>query len=191
MSFPSSPPTLTTERLTLRPLKTSDAEAIFAIYSHPEVMRYWSSPAMHELQEAHRFIERAAEYLAAQDSLTWGMTRHGEDKVIGVCVLHGYSVQNKRSEVGYVLGREYWGQGYMNEALVAMVDYAFGPCQLIRLEADLDPRNAASEKALARLGFVREGLLRERWVVDDEVSDSLMMGLLKREWHRAASNSQA
>jgi RimJ/RimL family protein N-acetyltransferase len=78
----------------------------------------------------------------------------------------------------------------MNEALRAVIDLAFDhrpgapfdDLQLNRIEADVDPRNAASCRALERLGFLREGLLRERWIVGGEVSDSAMYGLLRADW---------
>jgi RimJ/RimL family protein N-acetyltransferase len=70
----------------------------------------------------------------------------------------------------------------MHEALTAVIDYAFGPLGLRRLEADTDPRNGASLRTLERLGFTREGLLRERWQVGDEIPDSALWGLLAREW---------
>ncbi|HEX2165116.1 MAG TPA: GNAT family protein, partial [Thermoanaerobaculia bacterium] len=60
--------------------------------------------------------------------------------------------------------------------------FAFGPLALHRLEADVDPRNERSLKALERLGFRREGLLRERYFVAGEIQDSVMLGLLAREW---------
>ena len=81
-----------------------------------------------------------------------------------------------------MLARPYWGQGYMHEAMRAMVDFAFHEMQLHRLEADVDPRNTASVKTLERLGFQKEGVLRERWIVGDEVSDSALYGLLASEW---------
>ena len=70
----------------------------------------------------------------------------------------------------------------MHEALVRLVGYAFGELGLHRLEADIDPRNAASARSLARLGFRKEGTLRERWIVAGEVSDSDLYGLLGTEW---------
>ena len=70
----------------------------------------------------------------------------------------------------------------MHEALVRFVGYAFDDLGLHRLEADIDPDNAASARSLRRLGFVREGLLRERWIVNDTISDSEMYGLLRHEW---------
>jgi RimJ/RimL family protein N-acetyltransferase len=70
----------------------------------------------------------------------------------------------------------------MNEALTALVDFAFGTLAMRRLEADVDPRNAGSLHALERLGFRREGLLRERWKVNGELQDSVVLGLLSHEW---------
>ena len=93
-----------------------------------------------------------------------------------------FNEQSGRADLGYGLARRHWGQGYMHEALVAVIGYAFGPLGLRRLEADIDPRNEGSLRALDRLGFAREGLLRERWQVVDEISDSVLMGLLAREW---------
>jgi len=92
--------------------------------------------------------------------------------------------QNRRAELGYVLGSPYWRQGYMHEALQRLLAYAFDDLGLIRLEADIDPRNEGSERTLLRLGFVKEGYMRERWIVGDVVSDSAVFGLLRREWTR-------
>ena len=74
----------------------------------------------------------------------------------------------------------------MREALTALIGYAFRTLDLHRIEADADPRNAASVRVLEHLGFVREGLLRERWHVGGEVSDSLLLGLLRGDWERRA-----
>jgi RimJ/RimL family protein N-acetyltransferase len=73
----------------------------------------------------------------------------------------------------------------MHEALVELVRFAFTDLNLNRLEADIDPRNTASARSLERLGFTREGYLRERWIVGDEVSDTALYGLLQREWQAA------
>ena len=70
----------------------------------------------------------------------------------------------------------------MHEALCALLDYGFGVLDLNRVEADIDPRNTGSERTLRRLGFQLEGTLRERWIVDGEVSDTGLSGLLRRDW---------
>jgi Acetyltransferase (GNAT) domain len=71
----------------------------------------------------------------------------------------------------------------MHEALQAILEFGFGELDLNRIEADIDPRNGASARTLERLGFTKEGYLRERWIVGDEVSDTALYGLLRREWH--------
>ncbi|MCW5633588.1 MAG: GNAT family N-acetyltransferase [Rubrivivax sp.] len=102
--------------------------------------------------------------------------------IVGTVSLFAFDAGNQRAEIGYILGPHAWGRGLMHEALQALVGYAFGALGLRRLEADIDPRNERSGLSLERLGFRREGLLRERWCVAGEVSDSALYGLLAREW---------
>jgi [ribosomal protein S5]-alanine N-acetyltransferase len=87
-----------------------------------------------------------------------------------------------RAELGYCLRSPFWRRGYMGEALAALIDYAFATLKLRRLEADVDPGNAGSVRLLERMGFTREGLLRERWNVGGQIGDSAFFGLLAREW---------
>jgi RimJ/RimL family protein N-acetyltransferase len=70
----------------------------------------------------------------------------------------------------------------MTEALAALVNYAFGELGLNRIEADTDPRNPAATRVLEKLGGMREGLLRERWITDGQKSDSALYGLLRSDW---------
>lgn len=182
MNFPGEFPLLTTTRLVLREVADQDVEAVFAMESDPVAMRYWSRPPMQDLSEARAAVERARGFFRSRAALRWSIARPGDDRMLGHVSLFDFSEQNGRAEIGYGLAREHWGQGFMHEALTAVIDYAFGPLGLRRLEADTDPRNQASVRALERLGFAREGLLRERWQVGDEISDSLLLGLLAREW---------
>jgi RimJ/RimL family protein N-acetyltransferase len=84
--------------------------------------------------------------------------------------------------VGYTLAFDAWGKGYMNEALTALLEFGFSQLGLNRVEADIDPRNMASARSLERLGFQKEGHLRERWIVAGEVSDTGLYGLLLSDW---------
>ena len=114
--------------------------------------------------------------------LKWGLALRESNSVIGTATLFYFSLENGRAEIGYAMARAHWGKGYMNEALQALVTHAFEVMQLRRLEADVDPRNTASIRTLERLGFQREGYLRERWHVGGETQDALFYGLLRREW---------
>jgi [ribosomal protein S5]-alanine N-acetyltransferase len=174
-----APVTLTTPRLTLRPLRDEDAEPLFSMWSDKEAMRYFSFPAMTSLDQAKDRIARKRPMAAEGHDLICVITLQTTGEVIGDCALFRVDEQCLRAEIGFSLQRAHWKCGYMAEAVSALIEHAFGTVGLRRLEADIDPRNVASGRLLERMGFVREGLLRERWVVDGEVSDSALYGLLE------------
>lgn len=172
---------LHTPRLLLRPLAEGDAEALFAMYGDPVAMRYWATPPWTDLDKAHAMIARDLQ-LADRSHLRLALVLPAPSQLIGTCTLFGIDTGNRRAEIGYMLRTDAWGQGYMREALTALLDYGFERLALNRVEADIDPRNDASARILERLGFVKEGHLRERWVVAGEVSDTGLYGLLRRDW---------
>jgi len=187
LNYPDAFPLLTTERLRLREIADRDIESTFELESDPVAMRYWSHPPMRDISEARTAVERVKAYFPAREGLRWSIVSPADDRMLGHVSLFDFSEQNGRAEIGYGLARRHWGQGFMHEALTAVVEYAFGPLGLRRLEADTDPRNLASLRTLERLGFKREGLLRERWQVGDEISDSALLGLLARDWRMRRS----
>lgn len=77
----------------------------------------------------------------------------------------------------------------MHEALTALINFGFEELDLNRIEADIDPRNEASLRSVERLGFIHEGHLRARWIVDAEISDSSIYGLLRRDWFAKKSGN--
>lgn len=180
---------LRTERLVLRPIRETDADALFAIFSDERVMRYWSTLPWIDHEPAWAMI---AGDLAqtTKDHLRLGIELASVEGLIGTCTLFSISATCRRAEVGYGLCSAAWGKGYMNEALHSLLDYGFGQLNLNRVEADIDPRNEASAKTLERLGFVKEGYLRERWIVGNEVSDTVLYGLLQREWRNRPRDTE-
>ncbi len=177
-------PTLDTDRTRLRPLVADDLEAMFAIFSDPRSMRHWSEPPHVGLERTRALLGSIVEPVDGDNSLTWGIERKRDETLIGTVTLM-LAHDQPRAELGYILGSEHWGQGYAGESQRTVIAYAFEELALTRLEADVDPANAASVRSLERLGFTHEGLLRERWTVAGEVTDSAFYGLLAREWKRA------
>ncbi|MGH8128427.1 MAG: GNAT family N-acetyltransferase [Gammaproteobacteria bacterium] len=174
---------LTTPRLVLRPLHKSDAPDLFALRSDPKVMRYWSNSPWTSIDKAYELIARDEEAMATGQYIHLGLERKNDEQLIGTCTLFKLSEQCRRAEIGYGLASSAWRQGYMHEALVALLNYGFAELGLNRVEADIDPDNVASARSLLRLDFKKEGHLRERWIVDEQVSDSDLYGLLFSEWH--------
>jgi RimJ/RimL family protein N-acetyltransferase len=184
-SFEST--TLTTGRLRLRALVPADAPALFAVFSDPEVVRYWSSTPWTELGKAQQYVASAEQDWLSGAGLRFGIEVAATGQLAGQIALHHFDRDNRRCEVGYALARQHWGQGYLTEALRAVLEHGFTALALNRVEADIDPRNAASARPLERLGFRQEGLLRERWIVGGEICDTAFYGLLRRDWvaHRS------
>ena len=185
----NSLPVITTPRVVLRWISEDDVDSLFEIFSNSQVMRYWSSGPLANREAAAEMQREIAEGNENNTMLKWGLALRESNKVIGTTTLFNLSLSNGRAELGYAMGHAHWGKGYMNEALRALVAYAFEDLHLRRLEADVDPRNNASIRTLERLGFQREGFLRERWHVEGEIQDALFYGLLRREWELNPNNS--
>lgn len=178
---------LETARLRLRHLDPGDAAAYHGIFSDSETMRFWSGEPIETLDEARDMLDRDLEWVKSGDALCWGIALPESNRLVGKISLYLFSRQNRRAEVGYILDRSHWGRGLMSEALDAVLEFAFDELDLHRVEADVDPDHAASLALLARFGFVREGLFRDRWHVHDRWHDSVMLGLLARDYRAAAA----
>ena len=183
-------PTINTSRLSLRWIRAEDVDDFYAVYSNPEVMRYWSTPPLPDKDAASKLINEIHESIKRDDILKWGIALRSSDKLIGSVTLFHLDFTHRRAEIGYAQGRAYWGQGYMQEALKAVLNHAFEILNLHRIEADVDPRNAASVRTLERLGFQREGFLRERWQVNGEIQDAFYYGLLRPDWESRDTSSR-
>ena len=175
-------PELLASRVVLRWLEPADASALFGIYSDPEALKYWSTPPMTDPAQAEALLGGIVAGLESGKLFEWGIAERDGGRVIGTVTLASIDLEHKRAEIGFMLARDRWRQGYMSEALSAVLDHAFDSMDLARIEADVDPDNEASLRLLERLGFQREGYLRERWRVGGGVQDTVMLGLLRREW---------
>ncbi len=171
-------PVIETERLTLKPLAIDDSDSLLEIFSDPEVMRYWNTAAWAEIKDSLGFINESNDSMQRQEALILGVYLKSTGELVGKCMVFSYDKESKRAEIGFGLGRSCWGQGYISEAGEALVQYGFNSLGLRRIEAEIDPDTLSSAKALEKLGFSREGLLRQRWEVNGVVSDSAMYGRL-------------
>lgn len=171
-------PVLKTERLVLRPLVEEDAEAMHAFFSDEEAMRWWSSGPHETLDETREYVRANA----TEDRYrTWAITEDGGAALGWVVLIAG---RKDIAEIGYNLRRSHWRRGYVGEAVARVIDHGFADRGLRRITADTDPDNAASNALLDRLGFRREGYLRDEWETHIGIRDSIVWGLLKSEWRR-------
>lgn len=173
---------LSTPRLLLRPLQSADASSLQRIFSDPQVMRYWNTPPWASEDVASAYIREEQQAMLAGQRLTLAIIDRQSQALIGKCLLFSYQPQSRRAEIGFGIATSAWGKGYVQEAAGELMRHAFETMKLNRIEAEIDPSNTASGRALERLGFVQEGLLRQRWIIEGEVSDSALYGLLREDW---------
>lgn len=178
----SAVPELTGPRLRLRALAERDVDALFALHSDPDVMRYWSYPAWTGREQAVAHIARLAHERETTETYPWVATPRDGNDAIGTCSLFGIHREHLRGVIGYALRPSFWGRGYAGEMLRLALDFAFDTLGLNRIEVDIDPLNLASCKLVERAGFRREGFLRERWRVGGGVQDTALYGLLRKDY---------
>lgn len=174
-------PNIRTSRLVLRAPTGTDAADLFEVFANREVTRFWSSPAMTDLSEAEALIREIQAYFEKKTLFQWVATVE-DGRVIGTGTLGSIDYENRRAEIGFAIGRAYWGRGYGLEIARALVELAFGRMGIARIEADVDPENARSLALLRKLGFVREGYMPERYRVGGGTQDSVWLGLLASRW---------
>jgi RimJ/RimL family protein N-acetyltransferase len=111
------------------------------------------TPRLPDREAAISLLNEIHEKFARRLMMKWGVALCHSDELIGTVTLINLDLTHRRAEIGYALGRDHWGNGYIQEALQALITYAFDELNLHRLEADVDPRNAPSIRTLERLGF--------------------------------------
>jgi RimJ/RimL family protein N-acetyltransferase len=134
------------------------------------------------MTQAEEALEQALASYRDGSNLVFAVELRETGEFIGNVNLHRFFEQNRRCEVGYAIASAHQGRGYATEALAAVIEYGFRELDINRFEADVNPANEASARVLERLGFRREGLMRERWIIRGVKQDSAFYGLLKSDW---------
>jgi [ribosomal protein S5]-alanine N-acetyltransferase len=160
MAWPKRFPELTTERLRLRPPLLKDAAALLGILGDPEVTRHLNVSTFKTLARARAAVGRLRRRYAARDTIRWAVELKEPGEVIGTIGLLRFDFEHRHAEVGYEIGRRWWGRGLAPEAAAAVIRYGFSVLKLHRIEAGVLPDNAASVRVLQKLGFVEEGTRR-------------------------------
>jgi ribosomal-protein-alanine N-acetyltransferase len=168
---------LETERLRLSPLTEADLAHIFPLIDDPEVLAFWDVPEIDDPDVVAEVIRGRIAAMEAGQANHWTLRSLAGDGFIGICDLTEIDRRHKRAEVGFVLARGSWDQGYGQEAMQAVVAYA-ASTGIRRLTARTYLGNRRSEAVLERLGFEEEGLLRGHVLRDGERRDCRLFGLL-------------
>jgi len=176
-----------TERLTLRPLRDSDAECICENMNNLEVSKWMRSvPYPYRLKDAFVIVKKAKKEwkMKNKDKYHFAIELKEEKKIIGGIVIGGINKKQKTASLGYWVGKRYHHQGYGSEALGAILRFGFLKLKLRRIEAEVFPGNPSSGKLLEKFGAKEEGIKRKSsfCLADGKIKDTIMYGILKEEW---------
>ncbi len=178
-------PTLTTARLTLRRMKTSDWRDMYE-YAHQEkVTKYL-------LWEPHKAPEQTQDYLRylqaqyrAGDFYDWAVVLNDEKKMIGTCGFTSLDFVNNCAEVGYVLNPAYWGKGIAAEALRRVMDFGFMELNVHRIEAKYIVGNDNSRRVMEKCGMAFEGVRRSSMFIKGSYRDIGVCSIISDEYMKA------
>lgn len=176
-------PTFETERLILRQLNEHDVAALHRLRSHEQTMKYICRPLSTCEQDAREFLDQLKDAQTNGMGITWCLsTRAAPTILIGIIGLYRINKGNFRGEVGYTLQPDYWGQGFMSEALQGVLKFSFANLGFHSLEAHADPRNERSTTLLKRNCFRLAGTLRDCIFFEGSFYSSAVYELLNSEW---------
>ena len=157
-------PVLETDRLRLRPFTSDDETAVFALASDPEVARFVRFEPHRDIAETRAFLELVERYYRRGNPFAWAIVRREDDRLIGSCGFVDQAPERESAEIGYWLGKPYWGKGYAVEAARALVDFGFEQMGLGRVEAKCFLENRAGQRVIEKLGMKFEGTDRSEMI---------------------------
>jgi RimJ/RimL family protein N-acetyltransferase len=182
---------IVTERLLLRPYRESDLEALYAIRSRDDVMRYLYEEPLTRDEARENLMQRVGRDALRRegDELKLAIEQRETGRMIGGANLTWSSVVHKQGEIGFMQHPDQQGRGYAREAMLAVLRLGFEGLDLHRIYGRCDARNAASARLMERLGMRREAHLRENEFVKGEWTDELVYAILASEWRgKGATN---
>jgi len=173
------------KRIILRKLRLSDTENIYRNLQDNEMVKWTLSiPWPYKKQDAIKFIRKTHYKIKKKTGYALGIVLNGTNRVIGVVDIFHIDWENKNAELGYWLGKKYWGKGYTTEAVKLMLKFAFEKLKLHRVYANLFEENIASRRVLEKTGFKLEGIMRECRYRYNGWHNELKFGILKQEYKK-------
>ena len=186
LPFPDPP--LRAGSLALRAWTPADISAVVAACQDPAIARFAAAiPAPYSAADARTWLSSQEHARRAGLRLELAITKLGSDELLGSIALSSVERVHGRAMVSFWVAPEARGKGVATQALWLLVGWTFGSLGLVRLELFIEPENAASQRVVERCGFVREGLLRSRWVSKGRRRDSVVYGLLADDFVESRS----
>lgn len=171
------------DELILRQISHDDLEDYFEYLSDEQVLTYVPEECIpRTLERAREEIDYNLDLYRYKRSIYWAIARKSDNKLIGSCGFNYWNRDHSRTEISYDLNRKYWGKGIMTRCARSVLGFAFTRMELHRVEATVTPTNIGSLQVLRKLGFKKEGVLREQKLLHGKFHDAVMLSLLQKEY---------
>ncbi|MBT2683423.1 GNAT family N-acetyltransferase [Bacillus sp. ISL-37] len=174
-------PILEADRLILREITEEDAEDLFINFSNDDVMKHYGSERLENIEEARGFVHSFHNSFNEGKGMRWGIQLKNNNSLLGTVGFHAVSLKHRRAEIGYELNPTYWGKGLAKEAIGKAVEYGLNEMNLERIGAIVFLENTTSNELLLKLGFKKEGILRNYMVQAGVSYDTNVYSLLARK----------
>lgn len=169
--------------LVLRQISHNDINEYFEYMSDSQVITYVPEECIpRTIERAREEIDYNLDLYRYKRSIYWAIARKSDNKLLGSCGFNYWNRDHSRTEISYDLARKYWGTGIMTKAARAVLGFAFTRMELHRVEATVTPTNIGSLKVLKKLGFKKEGILREQKLLHGKFHDAVMLSVLQKEY---------
>lgn len=175
-------PLLESKRLLFRKLTDADASEILELRGNSETMRFIPRPLITDAESALAHIKMINDKITENTDINWAVTEKGNNKCIGIMGFYRTRPEHFRTELGYMILPEYWGKGYVTEAVKTLLSFAFNTLNFHSIEAVIDARHVASERVLQKNGFTKEAHFLENFYYNNEFTDTVIYSLLKRNF---------
>jgi RimJ/RimL family protein N-acetyltransferase len=187
-----TPPTLRGTFLTLEPIDERHAPDLFAAMQDEEVCRYLAWPPPTAIEQTLALIREARELMARRQSIVFAQVWNATGRAIGSTRLLDVRPADRQVEIGATfLARDYWRTPANTESKLLFLSHCFERLGCVRVALKTDGRNVRSQEAIARLGAVREGVLRKHMNVRGYQRDTVYFSILEEEWPEVKRRLQA
>lgn len=175
---------LETERLKLRKLSLNDIDDMFEYGHDKQVSEHVMWHQYQSLEDAKQFADFVIHKYAEQNQNFWAIELKSTGKMIGTINFVDLKAKYAWAELGYVLNRNYWHQGYMTEAIKAVLKHSFETLSLNKVQARCIRENIGSYRAMEKVGMTYEGVMREHMIKNGQYVDLVCYSILASEYKK-------
>jgi len=173
---------LQSTNLNMKALTKENSGVLFNLYSDTEIQKYTDIDRLRSLSDTQKFIDTENKEADNQDLIFLGVFSRATKDFLGIISLFNIDQKHSFASLGFQLVKDYWGRGIMHESLMHFIKFVFEELNFHRIEAQVYIGNEKSINVLDRLGFTKEGQLRQNFLIEGKYQDSYLYSILRTEF---------